>query len=123
MAEPAGCRTGSSGMAQEKSDAQDVRSTARSWRRRVLGLRARIIAPLLLPILGLLALSGILLSEQLTTVAAMQRVMGLTALVTDTSALVHEVQRERGASSGFLSSKGNELGQELTAQRRSRLFA
>ncbi|PPQ35047.1 methyl-accepting chemotaxis protein [Rhodopila globiformis] len=47
----------------------------------------------------------------------MQRVESLAALAIDTSALVHEVQRERGASSGFLSSKGTELAAELTAQR------
>jgi hypothetical protein len=36
----------------------------------------------------------------------MQCVQALTELVIDTSALVHEVQRERGLSAGFLGSKG-----------------
>ena len=47
----------------------------------------------------------------------MERVGALTETVTDTSALVHEVQRERGLSGGFLGSKGTELRAELTAQR------
>jgi methyl-accepting chemotaxis protein len=80
-------------------------------------LRARIILPLLPPVLGLLVLAGALLAEKLATVTAMQRVAVLTDLVTDTSALIHEIQRERGASGGFIGSKGAELADELKAQR------
>ncbi len=86
-------------------------------RRKGIGLRVRITLPLLLPVLGLLALSGLFLAEKLATVTAMQRVGALTELITDTSALVHELQRERGLSGGFLASKGSELREELTAQR------
>ncbi len=75
------------------------------------------MALLLLPVLGMLVLSCVLLGEKLKTVTAMERVGALTELVTDTSALVHEVQRERGLSGGFLGSKGTELRAELTAQR------
>jgi hypothetical protein len=82
-----------------------------------MGLRTRIILPLLLPVLGLLVLAGVLLAEKLATVTAMQRVAVLTDLVTDTSALIHEVQRERGASGGFIGSKGTELADDLKAQR------
>jgi methyl-accepting chemotaxis protein len=85
--------------------------------RRGIGLRTRIALPLLLPVLGLLALSGVLLAQKLATVAAMRRVGTLTELVTGTSALVHEVQRERGASGGFLASKGAEFAGDLAAQR------
>jgi methyl-accepting chemotaxis protein len=86
-------------------------------RRKGIGLRVRITLPLLLPVLGLLALSGLFLAEKLATVTAMQRVGTLTELITDTSALVNELQRERGLSGGFLASKGSELREELTAQR------
>jgi hypothetical protein len=82
-----------------------------------IGLGFRIALPLLLPVLGLLALSGLLLTQKLATVNAMQHVNALSNLVTDTSALVHELQRERGASGVFLGSKGTELVQELAAQR------
>ncbi len=34
------------------------------------------------------------------------------------SALVHETQKERGASAGFLGSKGSEFGEALKTQRR-----
>jgi methyl-accepting chemotaxis protein len=47
----------------------------------------------------------------------MRNIGALTGLITDTSALVHEVQRERGYSSGFLGSKGAEFGSELKEQR------
>ena len=86
-------------------------------RREDIGLRVRITLPMLLPVLGLLALSGLFLAEKLTTVTAMQRVGALTELITDSSALVHELQRERGLSGGVLGSKGSELREELAAQR------
>jgi methyl-accepting chemotaxis protein len=86
-------------------------------RRRTMGLGTRISLPMLLPVLGLLALCGITVADKLATVAAMQRVGVLTSLITDTSALLHELQRERGFSSGFLASKGAQLGEDLRAQR------
>ena len=82
-----------------------------------LSVRTRIILPLLLPVLGLLIVSGLLLAEKNATASAMRRVDALTELVTDTSALVHEIQRERGYSGGFLGSKGGQFRDELTTQR------
>jgi hypothetical protein len=60
-------------------------------RRKGIGLRGRITLPMLLQVLGLLALSGLFLAEKLATVTAMQRVGALTELITDTSTLVHEL--------------------------------
>jgi Nitrate and nitrite sensing len=82
-----------------------------------IGLRTRIALPLLLPVLGLIALPGVLLAQKPATVTAMGHVSALSSLVTETSALVHEQQRERGASSVFVGSKGTELVNELTSQR------
>jgi methyl-accepting chemotaxis protein len=82
-----------------------------------IGLRLQIALPLLLPVLGLLVLSGLLLARKLETVEAMRHVSALSGLVTDTSALVHDLQRERGASGAFIGSKGSQMAQELTAQR------
>ncbi|MCB1775576.1 MAG: nitrate- and nitrite sensing domain-containing protein, partial [Gammaproteobacteria bacterium] len=42
----------------------------------------------------------------------------LAAFGTRVSALVHELQKERGASAGFLGSKGAKFGPELAAQRK-----
>ncbi|MBW4093018.1 MAG: HAMP domain-containing protein [Proteobacteria bacterium] len=81
------------------------------------GLRARIVLPLLVPVIGLLLLSGRLVMGRLETVAAMQRVSVLSHLVNDTGALLHELQRERGASGVFLGSKGTELREVLPVQR------
>ncbi len=47
----------------------------------------------------------------------MRHVSALSGLVTDTSALVHDLQRERGASGAFIGSKGSQMARELTAQR------
>jgi hypothetical protein len=104
-------------MAVGSAQTGNIRNIGHRRVRRGIGVRARISLPLLIPVLGLLALSGLLLQQKRAEVASMQRVGTLTELVTDTSALVHEVQRERGLSAGFLGSKGTELGDDLLAQR------
>lgn len=46
-----------------------------------------------------------------------QRLSDLAALGVRVSGLVHELQKERGASAGFLGSRGAKFGSELAAQR------
>ena len=46
-----------------------------------------------------------------------ERLSELAALGTRVSALVHELQKERGASAGFLGSRGAKFGKELAEQR------
>ena len=82
------------------------------------GLKARIILPVLLPMAGLLALSWTIVAGQWRTMAEMGRAEALAMLATNSSALVHEMQRERGASSVFVASKGTQLGKEMAEQRR-----
>ena len=77
----------------------------------------RVVLALLVPSLGLaLAATGLLVDKQ-TTVRQMQALSGLTQLATHISALVHEMQRERGASALFLGSKGAQFQRELPEQR------
>jgi methyl-accepting chemotaxis protein len=87
----------------------------RPWPR--VGLRGRIFSLLLLPLLGLVALSAVLIDGKVQTAGAMRRVSAFTDLITDTSGLVHAIQLERGLSGGFLGSKGLEFNADLTAQR------
>ncbi|MEM1212644.1 MAG: methyl-accepting chemotaxis protein [Planctomycetota bacterium] len=49
----------------------------------------------------------------------MQRVSSLAELAVHVSALVHETQKERGRTAGFLGSAGEEFGPELAAQRKN----
>ena len=82
-----------------------------------LSIRTKLLLLLLLPVLGLLAFSGMRIVDSyrlLKDVQQTSRLMGLTAR---TGALVHELQKERGLSSGFLNAKGERFKDELKSQR------
>jgi methyl-accepting chemotaxis protein len=77
----------------------------------------RIIFALALPVLGLLVISGLSVVEKNQTASEMARLQGLARLAPTISALVHEMQKERGASAGFIASKGKRFATKLPAQR------
>ncbi len=80
-------------------------------------LRWRLILLLAFPILGLLYFSvGNVLekSHRLDEIRAMQTI---ASLAVKSSAVIHEAQKERGMSAGFLSSKGTKFAAELPLQR------
>ena len=79
-------------------------------------LRAALIA--LVPMVGFFLVSFANLADHYTIVGAMQQVEAQARLVTQVSALVHELQKERGASALHLGSGGKEFGAEVTNQRR-----
>ena len=71
----------------------------------------------LAPCLAFAAVAGAAISDRMaqrTDVIQVETLVGLAARI---SAFVHEGQRERGASSLFLASKGTQFKTELTAQR------
>ncbi len=81
-------------------------------------IRSRLALALLLPILGLLAFSGIVVSNQSGVSSELSRLEKLAQLAPDISALVHELQKERGNSAGFIASKGGaKFDERLRAQR------
>ncbi len=83
-----------------------------------LKIRSRIGLALILPILGLLAFSGFVVVDAQRTSSELGDVGALATLAPDVSALVHELQKERGQSAGFIGSHGGEtFRQGLLAQR------
>ncbi len=86
---------------------------------RVLGsLRGRIVAVALIPCLAFAGTAGVAVFERVGEGRAMARMEALVGLSARISAMVHEAQRERGAASLFLGSKGAQFGAELAAQRK-----
>ncbi|MFY9290490.1 MAG: nitrate- and nitrite sensing domain-containing protein, partial [Methylorubrum rhodinum] len=86
---------------------------------RVLGsLRGRIVAVALIPCLAFAGVAGEAVFERVGEGRAMARMEALVGLSSRVSAMVHEAQKERGASSLFLGSKGAQFGAELAAQRK-----
>jgi methyl-accepting chemotaxis protein len=77
----------------------------------------RVIFALLVPLIGLAIAAGMIVAEKRATVGEMHKLSSLAGLATQVSGLVHDMQRERGASAVFLGSKGTQLQRELPAQR------
>lgn len=79
----------------------------------------RITAALLIPILGLLMLSGVDIGDKRRIADDMGQLVELTGLATRLSSVVHELQIERGLSSVYITSAGKEMRAELMQQRQS----
>ncbi|MEO5367350.1 MAG: nitrate- and nitrite sensing domain-containing protein [Magnetococcus sp. WYHC-3] len=82
-----------------------------------LTLRTRIVIMLTLPLLGLLWFGGVAVWDKQTLLSRMDGTTALAGLAVKISAVVHEMQKERGQSAGFLSSRGAKFKNELPAQR------
>jgi methyl-accepting chemotaxis protein len=77
----------------------------------------RLAAAFSLPLIGLIALAGYDLLAHWNTRSEMSRLADVANGVAGISRLVHELQRERGMSVLFLSSKGGQMREDLGQQR------
>lgn len=82
-----------------------------------LSFNQKIIALVIFPLLGLLGLSAFSVTQQVKAMSAADKVSELATFSFHASALVHELQKERGMSAGFLGSKGQQFQRELLAQQ------
>ncbi len=78
----------------------------------------RVALALALPVIGMLAFSGFTVFDKYETSAEMGKVLELSQVAPVISAVVHEMQKERGMSAGFIASKGAKFFQDLPAQRK-----
>ena len=76
----------------------------------------RISAALLVPMTAMLVYSGMLLVDRWTVAGDMRKIGELATLGPKVSALVHELQKERGTSAVFIGSKGQKFTTELPQQ-------
>ncbi|MEG9505122.1 MAG: nitrate- and nitrite sensing domain-containing protein, partial [Methylorubrum extorquens] len=81
-------------------------------------LRARIVTVALIPCLAFGAVAGVAVAERAGQGRAMARMEEQVGLSVRIGAFVHEAQKERGASSLYLASKGTQFAPELAAQRK-----
>ncbi|TAN56318.1 MAG: methyl-accepting chemotaxis protein [Magnetospirillum sp.] len=86
---------------------------------RNLRLSSRIGIAILIPVLGMLIFSGIGLTEKLGFSARMDQLEDLAGLGPTIGAVVHELQKERGMSAGFVGSKGAKFSDRLPEQRKA----
>jgi methyl-accepting chemotaxis protein len=82
-------------------------------------LRVKLLALLMVPLVGMLWLLGATAMDRRGAVAQTGRLTSTMRLSVQLGNLVHELQKERGLSAVFMSSKGAKLGPELTDQRRT----
>lgn len=80
-------------------------------------LRARLFLMVVIPLVGMTWVSGWNTVEKIQLARDMGQLQGLVSVATRVGALVHELQKERGMSAGFLGSKGTSFAKELPAQR------
>ncbi|MGF1753547.1 methyl-accepting chemotaxis protein [Vibrio makurazakiensis] len=84
-----------------------------------LSFKRKILLLLTLPILGFLWMSTSSISQSISTTNEMSSLNQLTRLSVVYSELVHELQKERGMTAGYLGSKGTKFVNELSSQRRA----
>jgi len=82
-----------------------------------LNIRTRLAIALLVPTIGLIVYASMVMFDRFSTASDMSRVNSLAALAPNISGLVHELQKERGMSAGFIGSQGKKFAAELPAQR------
>lgn len=80
-------------------------------------LKVKIFILITLPLIAMSILMMIMLYESYQTLKSDRQLQVQIAVSTKLSLLVHELQKERGLSAGFLSSKGANFKNELRQQR------
>lgn len=71
-----------------------------------ISVRAKLFVLLILPVAALIALAAGNALEKYQTVRAMAMAVSVVDLSSAGSALIHELQKERGLSAGFVARRG-----------------
>ncbi len=97
-----------------RASAPDVRPSTFMGER--MSIAQKLFVMLVVPVVALLVFSGLQTTDKLGVVRSMGRLEEITQLATEASALAHELQKERGRSTGHLARDSGESA-ELQAQR------
>ncbi len=82
-----------------------------------LRFRTQVLFVLLLPVLGLLGLSTDLVRDKRHLMTAMENFEDIAGFAPDIGNLVHQLQKERGATAVFAGTQGQAFHSEMVAQR------
>jgi len=82
-----------------------------------LNLKSKLMLLLSFPIIGLLFFSGMQGVQSYQRYSQMAKIEKLSELAIKISGFVHETQKERGLTAGYLGSKGKKFSTELSSQR------
>lgn len=81
------------------------------------GLKEKLVLLLVVPSICLLFLATAIILDKSGTLTELKKLQGLAELTRQTSSLVHELQKERGLSAGYLGSEGRLFKSELELQQ------
>ena len=82
-----------------------------------LKIAPKLLLLLIIPIIGMAFFAVQVMLNNLSTLSNMRTTQALVAVSVASGNLIHELQKERGLSAGFLASKGAKNGEELQKQR------
>nr|WP_255211022.1 nitrate- and nitrite sensing domain-containing protein [Methylogaea oryzae] len=82
-----------------------------------MSIKYRLLLMLLIPTLWVMVLAGWLAQHRYTVYDETRAIVTLSRYATVSSELIHELQKERGRSSGYFNSQGHKFGNELHEQR------
>ncbi len=82
-----------------------------------LGIGFRIFLVFVLPVVALLWFSGAAVHGQFSIAREMEALRSLVSVGAKFSLVIHELQKERGISAGYLASSGQKFGPRVDAQR------
>ena len=91
-------------------------------------IKTRLVIMIMIPLLAVMYYAAVNVYENYTISQSMAKIQSASKVATLISSLVHETQKERGMTAGFLGSKGTKFAdklpnqRELTNQRRDKLL-
>ena len=81
-------------------------------------IATKIAIAFIFPVILVFVLAGYVITDKVRVVHETSTLAGIAPITSRISALVHEAQKERGASAVFIGSKGEKFRDELAAQRK-----
>jgi len=83
-----------------------------------LTIKAKLLLQVVISVIGVVILTIMVLSSKLDTVSSLNDIQKASKILGSVSLLVHETQKERGMTAGFLGTKGKKFANKLPEQRR-----
>lgn len=79
----------------------------------------KLLLVLAIPIIGMILFASVNLLDNLRTLNSMRTTQSLITVSVSGGALVHELQKERGLTAGFIGSRGEKFRDDLGKQRQA----
>ncbi len=84
-----------------------------------INIKSKLFISVMIPLLTILIMASLVISDHVIAKNEYTNIDTIVELNVKISKLIHETQKERGATAGYLGSKGKKFGDTLIAQRNS----